>query len=366
MGTMIIEDQTGIQASPIQHLTTIFLGSSYRKSTWTIDPLIQVLFEMNSHHILLHSSLHIVEVLHLLWLVIIPQRATTPSPYLRVQWKLVLRRWKQHFVLPWCHSYLMPAAIWKQTFWWFWTKMGEMLNLASSSTPAILDPKRLLFNFQSSWYFSEMWQGSFYHPATMLPPFPLAVFNCTWGQIKGKGKKKVLHTGERTQPNQPTQHTDTEFQGARGAGGIKSCSSARTLVPSRQFKTGQTNSWILVSNKKFPNKMWKAFEEITQQQNISTDSRHLKKFLDGQTGSSRTLLINIHTCNGLLDWSGIFLFHDRFQIFTLNDSYLEFGDDDSLRTTWTFAAEAAAQVWHGTHPDFAGTKSRPKSDSVQR
>ena len=85
MGTMIIEDQTGIQASPIQHLTTIFLGSSYRKSTWTIDPLIQVLFELNSHHILLHSSLHIVEVLHLLWLVIIPQRATTPSPYLRVQ-----------------------------------------------------------------------------------------------------------------------------------------------------------------------------------------------------------------------------------------------------------------------------------------
>ena len=119
MGTMIIKDQTGIQASPIQHLTTIFLGSSYRKSTWTIDHLIQVLFEMNSHHILLHSGLHIVEVLHLLWLVIIPQRATTPSPYLRVQWKLVLRRWKQHFVLPCCHSYLMPAAIWKQTFLWF-------------------------------------------------------------------------------------------------------------------------------------------------------------------------------------------------------------------------------------------------------
>ena len=186
------------------------------------------------------------------------------------------------------------------------------------------------------------------------------------GPDKREGSKKVLHTGERTQPNQPTQHTDTEFQGARGAGGIKSCSSARTLVPSRQFKTGQTNSWILVSNKKFPNKMWKAFEEITQQQKISTDSRHLKKFLDGQTGSSRTLLINIHTCNGLLDWSGIFLFHDRFQIFTLNDSYLEFGDDDSLRTTWTFAAEAAAQVWHGTHPDFAETKSRPKFDSVQR
>ena len=92
----------------------------------------------------------------------------------------------------------------------------------------------------------------------------------------------------------------------------------------------------------------------------------MKKFLDGQTGSSRTLLINIHTWDGLLDWSGIFLFHDRFQIFTLNDSYLEFGDDDSLRTTWTFAAEAAAQVWHGTHPDFADTKSRPKFDSVQQ
>ena len=70
------------------------------------------------------------------------------------------------------------------------------------------------------------------------------------GPDKREGSKKVLHTGERTQPNQPTQHTDTEFQGARGAGGIKSCSSARTLVPSRQFKTGQTNSLILVSNKK--------------------------------------------------------------------------------------------------------------------
>ena len=39
---------------------------------------------MNSHHILLHSSLHIIQVLHLLWLVIAPQRATTPSPDLMI------------------------------------------------------------------------------------------------------------------------------------------------------------------------------------------------------------------------------------------------------------------------------------------
>ena len=44
---------------------------------------------------------------------------------------------------------------------------------------------------------------------------------------------------------------------------------------------------------------------------------------------------------------------------------LEFGRDDSFRTTWAFAAEAAAQVWHGTHLALAERKSRPKFDSLQ-
>ena len=38
---------------------------------------------------------------------------------------------------------------------------------------------------------------------------------------------------------------------------------------------------------------------------------------------------------------------------------LEFGRDDSFRTTWAFAAEAAAQVWHGTRPAVVEAKSRP-------
>ena len=80
---MMVRGRTGIQASPIQHLPTTFVGSSYRKSIWKIL-VIQVPFEMNSHHILLHSSLHIIQVLHLLWLVIAPQRATTPSPDLMI------------------------------------------------------------------------------------------------------------------------------------------------------------------------------------------------------------------------------------------------------------------------------------------
>ena len=48
-----------------------------------------------------------------------------------------------------------------------------------------------------------------------------------------------------------------------------------------------------------------------------------------------------------------------------NISYLEFGHDDSPRTTWDFAAEAAAQVWLGTHSAIVETKSRPEFDSVQ-
>ena len=48
----------------------------------------------------------------------------------------------------------------------------------------------------------------------------------------------------------------------------------------------------------------------------------------------------------------------------MNDSYLEFGRDDSFRTTWAFAAEAAAKVWHGTHPAVVEAKSRHTFHSV--
>ena len=69
---------------------------------------------------------------------------------------------------------------------------------------------------------------------------------------------------------------------------------------------------------------------------------------------------------GHSDCSGpLFLQHQipGFHMF-MNDSYLEFGRDDSFRTTWAFAAEAAAKVWHGTHPAVVEAKSRRTFHSV--
>ena len=53
--------QTGIQASPIQALPIIFLGSSYRKRTWIFDPIhlnpCKICF-IFSPHLFSHQSPH--------------------------------------------------------------------------------------------------------------------------------------------------------------------------------------------------------------------------------------------------------------------------------------------------------------------
>ena len=216
MGTMIIEDQTGIQASPIQHLTTIFLGSSYRKSTWTIDPLIQVLFELNSHHILLHSSLHIVEVLHLLWLVIIPQRATTPSPYLRVQWKLVLRRWKQHFVTlvllllnACCHLKVNIFMVLNKTGWNFKAAPAQQQHTCHSWSQA--------FTLQLSIIMLCLWNVTrvFLSSSNYAAPISFGRVQLYVGPNKSDGSKKC-YTQENV--HNPTNQHNTQTRSSREQG----------------------------------------------------------------------------------------------------------------------------------------------------
>ena len=115
---------------------------------------------MNSHHILLHSSIHIIQVLHLLWLVIAPQRATTPSPDLMIaDIENYLEIEVQNSI---CWVTFVPALstacchLKVKKFDGFEQNQAKK-HLVISSTPAILDPKSLFFNFQSSWCFSEIW-----------------------------------------------------------------------------------------------------------------------------------------------------------------------------------------------------------------
>ena len=94
--------QTGIQASPIQALPIIFLGSSYRNMTWNVimsssvsnwnSDCVSDKVSIRTHNVFLHASLHVIQILHLFWLVIASDWSLAPFTYLRKTWSTV-RSW---------------------------------------------------------------------------------------------------------------------------------------------------------------------------------------------------------------------------------------------------------------------------------